>query len=288
MRVFFYQNRKLKGIIKSQQHEDRLRTLYTAIGQSPVSVVIAGVDAHIRYVNPQFTEVTGYSPFEVIGQNPRMLSSGLTSPAVFQDVECIIERRLGQVNSLIGVKWRNLLGTSLYLAGLQQSRSDHAICRGKTGYHRTETARITRTFHNQVLELLSKGAPLKGDFAGDCAWVEAEYPNMMCSILLLDKEGKHLLSGAAPSLPEFYNEAINGKRSVLRVVLVVLQHSPDSASLLMTLPHPGYWAIYRPSGKTRLGACWSEPIYGSTKKCQARSPFIIMNGIPRKRKIFID
>lgn len=81
----FYQNRKLKAeLSKSQQHEDRLRTLYTAIEQSPVSVVIAGVDAYIRYVNPQFTEVTGYSPTEVIGQNPRILSSGLTSPAVYQ------------------------------------------------------------------------------------------------------------------------------------------------------------------------------------------------------------
>ncbi|MDH1451640.1 PAS domain S-box protein [Aeromonas caviae] len=73
----FYQNRKLKAeLSKSQQHEDRLRTLYTAIEQSPVSVVIAGVDAYIRYVNPQFTAVTGYSPIEVIGQNPRILREG--------------------------------------------------------------------------------------------------------------------------------------------------------------------------------------------------------------------
>ena len=89
----FHQNRRLKAeLAKSQQHEDRLRTLYTAIEQSPVSVVIAGVDAYIRYVNPQFTEVTGYTPTEVIGQNPRILSSGLTSPAVYQAMRGAISK----------------------------------------------------------------------------------------------------------------------------------------------------------------------------------------------------
>ncbi|WP_413699137.1 GAF domain-containing protein [Psychromonas sp. KJ10-10] len=33
---------------------------------------------------------------------------------------------------------------------------------------------------------------------------------MMCSILLLDESGKCLLTGAAPSLPDFFNDTING------------------------------------------------------------------------------
>ena len=39
---------------------------------------------------------------------------------------------------------------------------------------------------------------------------EAEDPEKMCSILLLDEEGEHLLNYLAPSLPDFYNEAIHG------------------------------------------------------------------------------
>ena len=34
----------------------------------------------ISYVNPKFTEVTGYSLAEVVGKNPRILKSGETSP----------------------------------------------------------------------------------------------------------------------------------------------------------------------------------------------------------------
>jgi PAS domain S-box-containing protein len=54
----------------------KLRTLFTAIEQSPASVVITDLEPCIQYVNPKFTEVTGYTAAEAIGQNPRILKSG--------------------------------------------------------------------------------------------------------------------------------------------------------------------------------------------------------------------
>ncbi|MDD2775855.1 MAG: diguanylate cyclase [Gallionella sp.] len=58
--------------------ELKLHTLYAAIEQSPISIVITDADANIEYVNPSFTEVSGYPLRETIGQNPRILKSGLT------------------------------------------------------------------------------------------------------------------------------------------------------------------------------------------------------------------
>ncbi len=43
-----------------------------------------------------------------------------------------------------------------------------------------------------------------------CQMLDAEAPETFCSILLTDAEGRHLLSGAAPSLPAEYSEAIHG------------------------------------------------------------------------------
>jgi len=43
-----------------------------------------------------------------------------------------------------------------------------------------------------------------------CQMLDAEAPDTFCSILLTDAEGRHLLSGAAPSLPAEYSEAIHG------------------------------------------------------------------------------
>ena len=65
-------------ITQIKQVEQDLRKLSIAVEQSPASVVITDLEANIQYVNPRFTETTGYSAEEAIGQNPRILQSKLT------------------------------------------------------------------------------------------------------------------------------------------------------------------------------------------------------------------
>lgn len=57
---------------------DNLRKVSQAIEHSPVSVMITDLEGCIEYVNPEFSRVTGYTEEEVIGRNPRILSSGET------------------------------------------------------------------------------------------------------------------------------------------------------------------------------------------------------------------
>ncbi|HEY6896364.1 MAG TPA: diguanylate cyclase [Rhodocyclaceae bacterium] len=66
-----------------RQAEEMLHKLSIAVEQSPAAVVITDLDAHIEYVNPQFTEDTGYSAGEILGKNPRILQSGQTSREVY-------------------------------------------------------------------------------------------------------------------------------------------------------------------------------------------------------------
>lgn len=73
-------------ITARKQSEIYLQKLSTVVEQSPVSVVITDLDARIEYVNPRFTEVTGYSAAEVIGQNPRVLQSGETSKEIYAEM----------------------------------------------------------------------------------------------------------------------------------------------------------------------------------------------------------
>ncbi len=68
-----------RDVTERNRAEDQLRQLYLAVEQSPESIVITDLDARIEYVNAAFTRVSGYSREEALGQNPRMLQSGLTS-----------------------------------------------------------------------------------------------------------------------------------------------------------------------------------------------------------------
>jgi PAS domain S-box-containing protein len=73
-----------------RQIADKARTLSQAIEQSPVSVVITDLAGNITYVNPKFTEATGYSSQEVTGQNARILKSGNTSAGEYERMWKII------------------------------------------------------------------------------------------------------------------------------------------------------------------------------------------------------
>lgn len=69
-----------------KQAEELTRTLYQAIEQSPVSVLITNSDGNIEYVNSTFVMCTGYSSEEVMGQNTRILKSGKTPDLCYQEL----------------------------------------------------------------------------------------------------------------------------------------------------------------------------------------------------------
>jgi PAS domain S-box-containing protein/hemerythrin-like metal-binding protein len=75
-----------ENITERKVYEQQLRTLYTAIEQSPASVVITDLNAKLQYVNPRFTEVTGYSPEEVLGKKTSVLKSGLTAQKTYAEL----------------------------------------------------------------------------------------------------------------------------------------------------------------------------------------------------------
>ena len=62
-------------ITMRKQAEEELRKLSTAIMQSPSVITITDTEGKLEYVNPKFTEITGYSQEEAMGQNPRILKS---------------------------------------------------------------------------------------------------------------------------------------------------------------------------------------------------------------------
>ncbi|MEI8006102.1 MAG: PAS domain S-box protein, partial [Bacteroidota bacterium] len=72
---------------KEKQISDALiRTLSLAIEQSPVTTVITDLAGNIEFVNPKFTEITGYTAEEVIGKNPRVLKSGDKPDSKYQEL----------------------------------------------------------------------------------------------------------------------------------------------------------------------------------------------------------
>jgi len=69
-----------------EERTAELRKLSEAVEQSPVTVMITDKEGIIEYVNPRFSEVTGYSAKEAIGQNPRIIKSGNHPKSFYKDL----------------------------------------------------------------------------------------------------------------------------------------------------------------------------------------------------------
>ena len=117
----------------------------------------------------------------------------------------------------------------------------------------------------RILEMIAKGDSLPAIFDALCQLVEAQLPDVISSVLLL--EGDRLRHGGAPSLPKSYNEAING------LVIGPSEGSCGTAAyraepvIVSDIANDPLWAKYRDLALSHsLRACWSTPIISSENK----------------------
>jgi PAS domain S-box-containing protein len=73
-------------ITARKQNEEQLLKLSRAVEQNPASIVITDKNGIIEYVNPKFSQLTGYSKQEAIGSNQSILKSGYTSNKEYRNL----------------------------------------------------------------------------------------------------------------------------------------------------------------------------------------------------------
>ncbi len=74
----------MHDITDRKKADEQLRKLSRAVEQSASTIVISDLNGTIEYANKKFVETTGYTLEEAIGQNPRVLKSGHTSPEEYK------------------------------------------------------------------------------------------------------------------------------------------------------------------------------------------------------------
>lgn len=118
-----------------------------------------------------------------------------------------------------------------------------------------------------ILQRIAANAPLNEVLNRLVLLIEAQSPDMLCSILLLSDDGDHIRHGAAPSLPEAYVKAIDGSPIGPRhgsCGTAMYRGEPVFVSDISTDP---LWDDFRAFAEsTGLRACWSTPILSGRGK----------------------
>ena len=124
-----------------------------------------------------------------------------------------------------------------------------------------------RTEKTRILEMIARDAPLSEILNSLVLLIEAQFEDMLCSVLLLSDDGNHIRHGAAPSLPEDYVKAIDGSP-------IGPKHGSCGTAMYRGQPvivadilEDPLWEDYRElASASGLRACWSTPIMSGRGK----------------------
>lgn len=120
---------------------------------------------------------------------------------------------------------------------------------------------------SRVLKMIAANAPLSEILTSLVLLIEAQSPEMLCSVLLLSDDGNHIVHGAAPHLPPQYVKAVNGapigpKHGSCGTAMY--RGKPVIVTDIFVDP---LWEDYRDlASASGLRACWSTPIMSGRGK----------------------
>ena len=236
---------------------------------APVGLAFVDSELRFRYVNTALAAIDGPSVAEHLGRTIEQVLPEL-APQLIPYYRQVLSRRQaivgleisGEVPSAPG-KIKNWLVNYYPVAGPNGT----LLGVGVVVQDITERKHAEQREHIrlQVLELVAKGSPLPAILDALVRGMEAENPAMIGSILLLDEEGLHLMHGAAPSLPEAYNQSIHGAAIGPCAGSCGTAAFRGEQVIVSDIASDPLWADYRslalPYG---LRACWSQPILSGT------------------------
>jgi PAS domain S-box-containing protein len=114
-----------------KQQEAELLTQHSALESAANAIVITDCKGVIQWVNPAFTRLTGYEREEAIGQNPRVLNSGVHDLEFFQNM------------------WRTVLAGSVWQGTLTNKRKDGVL------YQEEMTITPVRSKHGEITHFVA-------------------------------------------------------------------------------------------------------------------------------------
>jgi len=119
----------------------------------------------------------------------------------------------------------------------------------------------------RIEEMIAAGAPLPDVLSELVLMIEAQSPEMLCSILLLSDDGNHVRHAVAPSLPESYIKIIDGSPIGPKHGSCGTAMFRGKPVIVTDIANDPLWDEYRNfAWAIDVAACWSTPILSSKGK----------------------
>lgn len=202
----------------------------------------------------------GYSREEFLSMAIKDIRPKEDIAALLKNIE-----QVSKTHSFSG-EWRHLkkngeiinVEITSHLITFNGHKARHVMVNDITEWKRLE---LLRNSEKHLLEIITQNAPLPKILEEIVLSVEALSENTIASILLLDDEGIHVHYGAAPHLPEGYNNALEGASIGPNAGSCGTAAYRKEPVIVADIEVDPLWDNYRELARAHgLSACWSTPI----------------------------
>jgi PAS domain S-box-containing protein len=243
--------------IALQTSESELRALFAAMND-----LIFVIDMEGRYLKiaPTNPELLYKPPAEVIGKTLHEIL-----PPELADF-CLSQIQLASnTKQMLSVEYSLPIGNrENWFAATISPMQENTVLFVARDITERKQSESWLAGQKQILESIAKSVPLGETLNTLVETIEQQSRGVMGSILLLDRDGEHLLHGAAPSLPDSYNAAIHGVAIGPNVGSCGTAVYRGEQVIVTDIASDPLWENYRDLAFSfGLRACWSTPILSS-------------------------
>ena len=229
-------------------------------------IAMSTLDGRTVLANPAYCEIVGYTEAELheidqldithpddVNENSQLLKDLLTGKID----DFVIQKRYIRKN-------RSTVWVKVSVSLLRQADGTPAnLIRVVENIDQQKQLETFKTIQNTILEHIAEGARLKFVLTSLVELVEAQYPQCLCSVLLLDDK-QSLRTGAYSRLPDEYMQALDGIKIGSGVGSCGTAAFEKRRVVVSDIATDPLWKDYRGlAGKFGLKACWSVPILSS-------------------------
>jgi diguanylate cyclase (GGDEF)-like protein/PAS domain S-box-containing protein len=180
-----------RDITEHKRAEDALRINASVFETSQEAIIITDADNTISDVNPAFTRITGYKREEVIGQNPRLLSSGRQANSFYAEMWKALEHDKtwrGEIwnRRKSGELYAELLSISV-IQDKQGQTQRHVGVFSDISYLKAHEAELSRVANHDTLTGLPNRRLLADRLSQ--AIIRAQRSGKMLAVCYLDLDG---------------------------------------------------------------------------------------------------
>ena len=232
-------------------------------------IAMSTLDGRTVLANPAYCEIVGYTEAELHDID----QLDITHPDdVIENTQLLNDLLSGKIEAFVIQKRYIRKNRSTVWVKVSVSLLRHAdgtpanLIRVVENIEQQKQLETFKTIQNTILEHIAQGARLKSVLTSLVEMVEAQYPQCLCSVLLLDDK-QCLRTGAYSRLPDAYMQALDGVMIGSGVGSCGTAAFEKRRVVVSDIAKDPLWKNYRGlAGKFGLKACWSVPILSSKKE----------------------